>query len=297
MNGKYFIHRTSPPFPAGPLRFGRWLMIATLTLLAIDGHAADKQCKATVYLTIDTGHMGPAEEMAAILKRRQVRATFFLANEKTLRGDTSLDPSWRTFWKARTNEGHAFGSHTWRHWYFRGDVGEDKVRYVRWGDKQGVLLDQSQVCAEIKQSEEVFKKMTGRGFDGIWRAPGGKLTPNTIRFAEACGFKHVGWSPAGFSGDELPSEKFPADRLIANQLRDIKNGDILLWHLGIWSRKEPLYLQMEMLIAGLQKRGFCFATLSADAPANVPVSTSTNAPVDKTTNAVKPVEKIIKSHK
>ncbi len=123
------------------------------------------------------------------------------------------------------------------------------------------MLDQHQVCAELNASEEAFKKMTGRGFDGIWRAPGGKLTPNTARFAESCGYKHVAWSPAGFSGDELPSEKFPADKLITNQLRDIKTGDILLWHLGIWSRKEPLYLRLDGLITSLKARGFCFATI------------------------------------
>ena len=225
--------------------------------------AVSAQCKATVYLTIDTGHMAPAEEMAAILKRQNVRATFFLANEKTQRGDTSLDMSWSEFWRARAAEGNAFGSHTWRHWYFRGDVGADKVRYVPWGAKEGVLLDQTQVCAEIKQSEDVFKQMTGRSFDGIWRAPGGKLTPNTVRFAEACGYKHVAWSSAGFSGDELPSDKFPSDKLIAAQLRDIRDGDILLWHLGIWSRKEPLYPKLETLITGLKQKGFCFATLAA----------------------------------
>ncbi len=260
------------------------LVTAAFLLAAGWAHAATNSCQATVYLTIDTGHMGPAEEIAATLNRHQVKATFFLANEKTKRGDTSMDLSWRDFWKARADEGHGFGSHTWRHWYFRGDVGADKVRYVPWGTTHEVLLDQAQVCAEIKHSEGVFRQMTGRGFDGIWRAPGGKLTANTLRFAEACGFKHIAWSPAGFSGDELPSEKFPGDRLIANQLRNIKNGDILLWHLGIWSRKEPLYPQLDTLIVGLKKRGFCFATIplhpSEKKSASVPI-TSINT-TDKT---------------
>ena len=48
-----------------------------------NGSQTPSACKATVYLTIDTGHMGPAEAMAAILKKHNVNATFFLANEKT----------------------------------------------------------------------------------------------------------------------------------------------------------------------------------------------------------------------
>jgi peptidoglycan/xylan/chitin deacetylase (PgdA/CDA1 family) len=234
---------------------------ALLFAAAFSSQAVVNNCTGTIYLTIDTGHMEPAEEIAAILKKHDVKATFFLSNEKTKRGPMSLDPAWTSFWKARADEGHAFGSHTWQHHYFRGDVGE-QVSYVPWGAKVGETMNQQQVCAEIKQSETAFKAMTGRGFDGIWRAPGGKLTPNTIKFAEACGYKHVDWSPAGFSGDELPSEKFPSDALIAKQLREIKDGDILLWHLGIWSRKDALYPKLDTLIAGLKAKGFCFARIT-----------------------------------
>ena len=223
-------------------------------------------CKATVYLTIDTGHMGPAEEMATILKKHNVKATFFLANEKTQRGDTSLDPAWTSFWKARADEGHAFGTHTWRHWYFRGDVGADKVRYTPWGQNTGEELNSEQVCQELRKSDDAFKVMTGRAMDPIWRAPGGKLTPNTRKFAAACGYQHVAWSTAGFSGDELPSEKYPSDTLISNQLNNIRDGDILLWHLGIWSRKDALYLKLDNLIVGLKEKGYCFARIT-DLPA------------------------------
>ena len=80
--------------------------------------------------------------------------------------------------------------------------------------------------------------------------------------ARACGFAHVGWADAGFLGDELPSEKFSNQALLAKALRNIRSGDILMAHLGIWSRKDawaPAVL--EPLIVGLKERGFCFATL------------------------------------
>lgn len=254
------------------------LALTGISLATVAFADSGTACKGNVYLTIDTGHMEPAEKMVAILRKYDVKATFFLANEKTKHGETALNPAWTSFWKARADEGHAFGSHTWRHWYFRGDIGADKVSYIPWGtNKAGIssvnsvgnnagnnaeALNAQQVCEELKRSEIAFKSMTGRGFDKIWRAPGGKLTPNTIRFAEACGYKHVPWSPAGFSGDELSSEKFPAEKLISAQLRDIKDGDILLWHLGIWSRKEPLYPKLDELIAGLKAKGMCFAKIT-----------------------------------
>ena len=239
-----------------------WHWVAGVLILLSAAPVMAESCRGIVYLTLDTGNMQPAEAMAAVLNKHNVKATFFLANEKTKRGDTSLDPSWSAFWKARAEEGHAFGSHTWRHWIFRRDIGNDKVSYIPAGEKSGEMLDEAGVCVELKKPERAFKAMTGRGFDGVWRAPGGKLTPNVTRFAKSCGFSHVPWSAAGFSGDELPSEKFPSDQLIKTQIRNIKDGDILLWHLGIWSRKDPLYLRFDELIAGLKAKSLCFARIT-----------------------------------
>ena len=79
--------------------------------------------------------------------------------------------------------------------------------------------------------------------------------------ARGCGYAHVHWSPAGFLGDELPSEKFPNERLLKQALADIRAGDILMAHLGIWSRRDPYAPTLDPLIAGLKARGLCFATL------------------------------------
>ena len=53
-------------------------------------------CNKTVYLSFDTGNMSVAEKVAEILKRQDVKATFFLSNEKTFRGDFALDDSWKS---------------------------------------------------------------------------------------------------------------------------------------------------------------------------------------------------------
>ena len=72
----------------------------------------------------------------------------------------------------------------------------------------------------------------------------------------------MGWAAAGFLGDELPSEKFSNDALLKKALRDVRSGDILMAHLGIWSRKDPWApAVLEPLIVGLKERGFCFETL------------------------------------
>jgi spheroidene monooxygenase len=66
--------------------------------------ALAQRCAGTVYLTIDTGWSREAEQIAAILARRGVRATLFVADEPTFRGDRTLDDSWAPFWQARAAE-------------------------------------------------------------------------------------------------------------------------------------------------------------------------------------------------
>ena len=227
--------------------------------LALFLAASAGACKGTLYLTIDTGSMSQADHIAQILNKHQVKATFFLANEKTVNNDFTLDNAWAPYWKARVAEGHKFGSHTWRHGYYRADLPNAKVRYVVKGKPEE--QDQEAVCAELDRVNMRFHQLTGRKLDPLWRAPGGHTTPNVLKFAEACGYRHIGWPEAGFLGDELPSDKFPNKMLLDRALKNLKDGDILLMHTGIWSRKDPFAPMLDPLLEGLKAKGFCFATI------------------------------------
>ena len=105
------------------------LLGSGMLLLTTPAAHATAACQAgTLYLTFDTGNMRHAELIADTLARHGVKATFFLAQEETTRGDHALDASWAPYWRARVAEGHAFGSHTWRHGSFRSDSGSAAVR-------------------------------------------------------------------------------------------------------------------------------------------------------------------------
>jgi peptidoglycan/xylan/chitin deacetylase (PgdA/CDA1 family) len=241
-------------------------ILVTLALLGVAAPAQPaSQCSGTVYLTFDTGSQSQAELIAATLKRHDIRATFFLANEKTVRGDYSLDPSWAAYWKARVAEGHAFGSHTFDHVYFVKDGGAGGiVLKPQFGAQAGQRRQWSaaEYCAEIRRVDSRFHELTGRHLDPIWRAPGGHTSARTIAAARSCGYTHAGWAPAGFSGDELSSTAFPNAVLLKKSLDGLRDGDIFMAHMGIWSRRDPWApANLEPLIRGLQQKGFCFATL------------------------------------
>jgi len=231
----------------------------TFAAVASASSMANAACSGTLYLTFDTGNMRYAELIAETLAKHKAKATFFVANEKTLRGDYALDKSWAPYWQARVTEGHTFGSHTWRHGSFRQDQG--KLTQYRLMDGKTENLDGDAICAELRHPDGRFKELTSRALDPLWRAPGGRTTPLTLKAAQACGYRHVGWAPAGFLGDELPSENYPNAVLVERALKNLKDGDIVMAHLGIWSRKDPFAPALDELLSGLEARGFCFATL------------------------------------
>ena len=238
-----------------------------------------------VYLTLDTGHMGVATLMADILKKHQVKVTFFGANERTQTGDGSLGRDWAPWWKARAAEGHEFASHTFDHTYWRANEasGQFRVRPSA-GPAQGreALWTAAQYCAEVAKAGSRLEEITGKKPLPLFRAPGGKTSRQLLVAAKACGYEHVGWAPSGFLGDELPSERYPNELLLKNALRDIRAGDILVAHLGIWSRKDPWApAVLEPLIVGLQARGFCFATLREHPRYKAWIAASAGAPAPK----------------
>ncbi len=236
---------------------------AALTIfLLVTAASSGADCGGKVYLTLDTGNMSQAETIAQILREAHVRATFFVANEKTFRGDYALDPSWAPYWRSRVAEGHRFGNHTWSHASLRRDVGEKILARDMQGREHAI--DQAAFCADLKRVDARFYELTQRHLDGVWRAPGGRTTAQAIRWAASCGFPaHLAWTDAGFFGDELPSERFPNAQLLRRAQERIGDGDVILLHLGIWSRHEPLAPMLKPLIATLQKRGLCFATWNA----------------------------------
>ncbi|MBR0650576.1 polysaccharide deacetylase family protein [Roseomonas terrae] len=232
---------------------------------AAQQQAAAPACRAgTLYLTIDTGWGREAERIAEILKRRNVRATLFVANEPTHTGERSLDPGWAAFWRARVAEGHVFASHTDRHWYFRGDAGPGRTSYVSRTREGRTVLDQAAMCRELAEPIERLRAVAPDAVVlPLWRAPGGITTPGAIRMAEACGLRHQGWSAHGFLGDELSSEASSNRALADRALRTVRDGEVLVMHWGVRSRRDPYANVLEEVIVGLQTRGYCFATLPA----------------------------------
>ena len=253
--------------PKFPRKFPFFAIFSIAVCVYSTGATAQSVCKSPLYLTFDTGHMEVAPLIADVLRRQQVKATFFVANERTKTGDGSLGNDWAFWWKAVAAQGHEFASNTYDRVVWHGDLKGVKPTF-RMQPAAGAFAgreftwDAAKYCEQINHAAERIQDFTGRKALPLFRAPGGKTSPRLLEVAKSCGYAHVGWANAGFLGDDLPSEKFSNEVLLKKALRDIRSGDILMAHLGIWSRKDPWApANLEPLIVGLKERGFCFETL------------------------------------
>ena len=233
--------------------------------------AQTPSCAKPFYLTFDTGHMGVAPLIAQVLQRQKVSVTFFVANEKTIEGDGTLGTTWSAWWLERALEGHEFASHSFDHVYWQADEApttlEAPARFkvrpssgLRAG--QRMTWSAAEYCDNLKQATSRIEALTGIPSLPLFRAPGGKTSARLLASAKACGYDHVGWAKAGFLGDELPSESYSNQHLLTQAVQNIRPGDVLMAHLGIWSRKDPWApAVLEPLIVALKAKGHCFATL------------------------------------
>lgn len=224
------------------------------------------ECNKPVYLSFDTGHMGIAPLVADVLQRNHVPAAFFLANEPTMDHGNTLDDHWAPWWKSQAVPGNVFGSHTYDHVYWLADKGSGQfLMRPSAGPQKGHarVWQTAEYCAELDRVAKRFEQMTGQKMSHLFRAPGGKTSLALLEAAKECGYRHVGWAPAGFLGDELSSDRYPNALLLQRALSTIRSGDILMAHLGIWSRQDPWApAVLEPLIVGLKDRGFCFSSLN-----------------------------------
>ena len=242
--------------------------ICAILLLSLGVNwALAASCSKPLYLTFDAGHMDAAPLVAEVLKRQQVQVTFFASNEATREGGGALSNHWAPWWKERAAEGHEFASNTYDQVVWRADERSVEPRFrvqpmVGAFAHREFTWDAKKYCAQVAYANERLEDFTGKKALPLFRAPQGKTSRKLLAATQACGFAHVGWSAAGLLGDELPSERFSNEALLKKSLRDIRSGDILLAHLGVWTRKDALApAVLEPLIVGLKDRGFCFETL------------------------------------
>ena len=193
------------------------------------GHTSEK----VVALTFDDGPYPPyTQKVLAILKEKNVHATFFLVGENAL-----AHPELVRQIKA---EGHLIGTHTQHH--------KDLLR-----------LDKKEVRDEMIMGVESIRQITGEAPKFI-RPPHGFKDYEVIEQAENLGLTVVNW-------DVIPRDwtNPGTEKIVSRVIEKVKPGSVILLHDGdspanSGSREQTVQALPE-IIDQLRADGYSFVTI------------------------------------
>ncbi|HET8715113.1 MAG TPA: polysaccharide deacetylase family protein [Holophagaceae bacterium] len=176
--------------------------------------------RKVILLSFDGGSSDEAaDEILTTLERRHIRTTIFLTGAFIERFPDVV--------RRIVADGHEVGNHTFDHPHFAPDFRRDPS----WTE--------ARVQDELLRADAAFYRLTGRPMDPFWRSPYGENTKEIRAWAEAIGYRHVGWSEGADSLDwATPKERrlYRSGDAILEKLhaRMEKDGDglIVLMHLG-----------------------------------------------------------------
>ncbi|WP_440050283.1 polysaccharide deacetylase family protein [Lysinibacillus sphaericus] len=187
------------------------------------GVTVAKGAKKRVALTFDDGpDARVTPQILAILKKYDVKATFFMVGKNVSRNPATLEKVYE--------EGHEIGNHTWNH--------PKLTTLTKVNVKQEVDRTSSAIYAAIGQYPTVFRPPYG-------------ATSEQVRAVIT--MPSILWSV-----DTLDWKHRNADKILANVKASVKDGSIILMHDIHQSTANGL----ENVILYLQQQGYEFVTVS-----------------------------------
>ncbi|WP_422659735.1 polysaccharide deacetylase family protein [Paenibacillus sp. EC2-1] len=195
-----------------------------------------KQSKRTVYLTFDDGPSGLTGEVLDILKKEEIKATFFVLGEQASRRPELI--------RRIHEEGHIIGNHTFNHDYNK-------------------LYEKFQTFwNQIKQTEEIVRLITGER-PQLVRAPGGtagKFDETYFRLLQEGGYRVFDWNVD--SGDSK-RRGVPAEEILEGATTRVNSDEsIVLLHDG--AGHEESVKALPDIIAYYKKNGYQFDVLTPE---------------------------------
>ncbi|MEG2192730.1 MAG: polysaccharide deacetylase family protein [Oscillospiraceae bacterium] len=200
------------------------------------GEAPQEASEKLAYLTFDDGPSPRTEEILDILKKQEVKATFFVI---------SGDNKYGEYMVRAAQEGHSIGVHSHCHRY--------KQIYKSVED----YLSDFSLCYDFI-SEKTGHQPT------IFRFPGGSVNnfntatrKSIVQEMSRRGFVYFDWNVE--SGD---SEKLSGDSIYNNVINGCENRNraVILMHDSI--NKKTTVEALERVIISLKEKGYTFCTLS-----------------------------------
>lgn len=180
-----------------------------------------------VALTFDDGPWkNTTDQILAILKKNNIKATFFMIGEHL--------KNYPEAGKRVAESGHVIGNHTWHHYTH----------------KMGLQVAEQ----EINRTADLIYELTGLKTH-LFRPPGGVLTNGLVDIANQQKNVTVMWST-----DSSDWFHKTAPKVTENVMNRLVNGGIILLHDG-GGKRDHVVKALPDIISNLQKQGYKFVTV------------------------------------
>ncbi|MGI6166534.1 MAG: polysaccharide deacetylase family protein [Eubacteriales bacterium] len=181
-----------------------------------------------IALTFDDGpHPRHTMEILDILRKYDVRATFFVVGEKAGYYPDVL--------RRIVKEGHEIGNHTFSHKCFKN-------------------LTASQMKSEIERCDNLLNEICGYKTK-LFRPPEGVLPGSIYRYIKDENYTVILWNI-----DTRDWAGTPAEAMLKNIKENVSSGDIILMH--DYTRRGHTVEALKMIIPYLIDEGYKFVTIS-----------------------------------
>lgn len=183
-----------------------------------------------IYLTFDAGYEnGNIEKILDTLKDENVPAAFFILDNLVMSNSSLVE--------RMINEGHLVCNHTAKH--------KDVTKMASFDEFK----------AEMEKMETVYLDAFGSEISHYFRPPEGKISEQSLKWAQDLGYKTIMWSYAYADWDN--NKQMSADAAVKKVLEGTHNGEILLLHPTSSTNAEIL----PTLIKEWRAMGYTFGTL------------------------------------
>ncbi|MBE9609352.1 polysaccharide deacetylase family protein [Chitinilyticum piscinae] len=197
----------------------------------LNGAAEEK----VIALTFDDGPSQFTPELLDVLKKHQVKATFFVLGKSVERSPELV--------KRAQAEGHTIGNHSWDH------PNLSEMQGDAYWDKQ------------LKPTQDALKKLLG--FEpALMRPPYGFLTDAQVADLGKRKMKAILWSVASDDWFLIHTMTQGSAQAIGKQVQQYAHpGAIVLAHDAGGRTRQPTIEAMDALIPELKKQGYRFVTV------------------------------------
>lgn len=182
----------------------------------------------TIYLTFDEGsYKTYVKEIVNVLDKNNIKATFFFCRNYINANKELI--------KQMNKKGHSIGNHTYHHLNMPSLATKEKF---------------NEYLKEIKDVENIYKEITGKEIDKVYRDPRGEWSFRDLQIMKDLGYKTFFYSANynDFSGT-LTKEK-----ALSEMLKRYHNGAIYLIH----PNNKGNYEALESFINEMKKQGYNF---------------------------------------